>query len=173
MPPEQLFVLGAQFLMRSEWEAALSVFQKAHVANKDARARCFNGMFTVLLAEQLAKPELRDQTLRNLAKTSDPAQLKSRRLAEWLQRMLAGDPQSVPDMAPVDQLLQDASIEDQVNLNYFVGRFLELRGHADASREYYTRATDVKGGETFLTHRLAQAAIASAEDVTEESTTMQ
>jgi hypothetical protein len=159
LPPEQLYVVAAQFLLRSQWESALSVFQKAHVASKDARSRCFNGMFTVLMAEQLHKPELRDQTLRNVADVSDASQARSKQVAQWMQQTLAAEKDSPLGTEAIDALLQDASVEDQVNLNYFVARFLELRGHINAAQQHYAAAAGVAGGETFLTHRLAKAAL--------------
>jgi tetratricopeptide (TPR) repeat protein len=159
MPAEKRFMVGGQLLASGDAQRALRVFQTALEDVKDARSRCYNGLFVAVLADELGKSSLRDAALESVAAEKDPAQAGSQRLAALLKKCVAGGQQAALDVKAVEDLLAKASLEDQVNLGFFVGRFLDSRGQAQEARKHYERSAKIEGAEGYLTRQLARLAV--------------
>ena len=61
-------------------------------------------------------------------------------VASLLRKCLAGGKSAELDLAAVDHAMEDTNPEEQANISYFVGRFLELRANVVAAEKYYARA---------------------------------
>ncbi len=108
--------------------------------NSDAQAQCYHGFFLVLLAHELGNALLRDEALRTIGNTNDPAQARSRSLPKRMQRCLAaGDERPFP-FDEFEAMMQEAPLEDQANLNYFAARFSQSRGQISQARQYYEKS---------------------------------
>ncbi len=148
LPPDQLYVPGTLMLAAGKLPQAEQVFSRAVENNTNARSLCFNGMFLVLIAQELHDDKVRDATLQKMAALSDSSQATSIQLAKMLLTAVNENAGKL-DVDQVGQLLKSTSRENQTNLNYVVGRWLELHDEKEQAITHYNRVFDIAGARSY------------------------
>ncbi len=148
LPSEKLYAPALLMLAAGKLPRAEQLFSRAFENSTNARSRCFNGMFLVLVAQALGDENVRNAALKSMAALSDPTQATSIELAKILAAAVKEDSGRL-DLDQVDQLLKSASSEDQTNLNFVVGRWLELHGQKDQAITHYNRVFKVSKARSY------------------------
>jgi hypothetical protein len=88
-------------------------------------------MAAALVAEEIGDRQARDDALRRVASSSDQAAVSWKKIAAWLQASVADAAPPADLDAARGILASEANPALLAQLNYFVGRYLALRGHWD------------------------------------------
>lgn len=134
---------AAFYVLEGNLETALSLYKKAfHKQNNP-----YYGLLVALVADQLGQTEECDAALKRIVEkgpgfpnpTTGKADHNEIRLAKMLIQDLAEGGQAALDVEAARKLHPDDSPYDQVNLDYFLGKYFELRGHEDRAVECWRR----------------------------------
>jgi tetratricopeptide (TPR) repeat protein len=129
---------GAIEILRDRPKDALSSFQEALKAD----AHPYFALHVVLLAEELKDVEARDRAIaagRAYEPPDKKAPLYGKELLDSFAEILAAGKDAKIDFKAWDAMLEKSPTPGKVNLPYFMGRFLELRGMKDEAKDYYKR----------------------------------
>lgn len=130
---------GAIQILRGRPKDAVAAFQEA--LKRDPHP--YNALHLVLLGTELNDPEIRTYATAK-GGAYEPADTKSpvygKDLLSSFEALLAGGAGAPIDLKAWDEILEKAPPAGKVNLPYFMGRFLELRGRKDVAKVYYTRS---------------------------------
>jgi tetratricopeptide (TPR) repeat protein len=140
--PDALELGGIFHILSGKPAKAIQYFQKAFSLTNNP----YSGLQIAILADQLGDSETRDATLQTIAEKGHEYLYQGQPLKEHLalaklfQQCLAKGPRAWLDLKAADDLVNQAQGADKTNLCYFIGRFLELHGHADWAEKYLQRA---------------------------------
>jgi hypothetical protein len=137
----------------------LAAFETGFTGAANAHDKCYNGLFVVLLADQLDKPKRRDEVLATLVAIDDAQQARSRKLAALLQRALKEE--GPLSLQSVRDLSTGASPEEGADLFYFAGWYLQQHGRREEATTCFEQSVLTKASER-LTYQLAQMALPKA-----------
>ena len=133
---------GIVELLENHPGKSLKHFQSAFAATNNP----YDGMHAALLADALKNTELRDQLLADIAKKGpqfmDNGKPRPETIAVAAQfaRCLQQGPDAALDVNAEDTESAAVASGEQININYFAGRFLELHGKKEQAQDYYDRA---------------------------------
>lgn len=139
---ESQFMVGLFYHLGKQPGKALAAYRKGCEGNPNARSLCFSNLWAATLAQELGEVEVRDQCLERIAQLKDAKVAHFRKLAEWLQTMLAGDKQQRPDLAAAREIAAAAVATDRTGVNCFLANFLDLTGRKDDALTFYRAAID-------------------------------
>jgi tetratricopeptide (TPR) repeat protein len=133
-------VEGITLLMRKKPREALAAFQSAFQTDKDP----YVALHISLLMDELKTTDARAAYAKVLADSDKQDRqgrpyTHARRVLEMFRESLADGGKGNLNLRAVDNLLRQANGETRTNLEFFIGRFLELHGNAKAGGEYYRR----------------------------------
>ncbi len=128
--------LGTFYLLSDRPKLALAWYEKFMGSGEDARRLHQGSLAAALTAQEIGDRQARDGALRRLL-AADPAFDGWKELVRWLQASLDGP---APTAADVDKARDILALETdpgrRATLNYFVGRYLALRGQWDQAVEF-------------------------------------
>jgi len=134
---------GIFYLIENQPGKALEIFQRAFTNIKEP----YVGLHIVILADQLNDIATRDATLKKiiergkLYKDTRKPLPQAFQIAELFEKCLSSGTQCKLDYKAVDKIIEEAPSDENTNLLYFVGRFLERHATADQALKYLKRAT--------------------------------
>ena len=142
--PYDLEMIAIFNILEGEQRVALQHFMDAH----DERSSPYDGLHVALLAEQLGDIAMRDTILTEITELDKekykPDQRRLIRLAQLLHKfIIEEEPQ--PPLDSVEKLRARSSLGGRINIDYFLGRLLALRGHEDEAMYYLTRCATSPG----------------------------
>jgi len=137
-PPAKQDWIGIFHLLNGQRKLAYDAFQADH----DQTRNYWSGFHVILLADELGETVTRDRVLNFFVKAGVPEKTASTyalaKFAVLLHDAYRGSNGEL-DLAALDEIL-DATTENQrMDIAYFAGRFLALRGRAEDSERYLKR----------------------------------
>ena len=144
--------VGLFHLLDGEPDKALPYYEEAFARNNNP----FFGLMAALLADRLGQSEKRDRLLRE-TKTRGPKYLvygKPRQqmlaVAGLMADDLAAGAKGQIDLPAAEKLIATAHPTEQVKLNYFLGKYLDLRSKPEAAVKLWKRSmSDINNLDVF------------------------
>lgn len=135
-------VVAVYSLMEGSYEEAAGAFYMAFGSPLNNNLPdSYYALHAALIADQLGKPEIRDQAFQMCFNKEAVQGAQTLELARLFRRHLANDDKQPLDPVAVEWILHRAdSLGAVTNLLYFVGKYHELRGHKAEARSYFERA---------------------------------
>ncbi|HEV7225746.1 MAG TPA: hypothetical protein VGN42_23770 [Pirellulales bacterium] len=151
-PDHVNYHLGAFYQLSGRPSQALAFFLKCAAGSENVGRRCQAGVAAALIAHDLGDKQARDEALTRVAGVADPAFASWTKLARWLQASVADSAPPADLDAARGILAAEPDPSWRVALNYFVGRYLGLRGQWDdavpflqfAASDPHLRFTDTR-----------------------------
>lgn len=129
------------YVIQGKPQEAASMFAKCFAASKAS----YDGLHLVAVHDEMGDAKARDAVLKDTVDSgaklaADSPLLRQIEIAKLMQAALAD--QKALDLGAVEKALKDAPDYVRTNMEYFVGRFLELHGQKDKALGYYRRSAD-------------------------------
>ncbi len=140
--PDDLNLAGIFYILNEQPTEAVQTFQKAFAQTSSP----YTGLYIAILADQAKDSRTRDSALKAIAEKGGEYKYNGEPLKDLIelgklfQECLAKGPNAWPDLSATDELVERASQVEKTNLLYFIGRFLELRGHSAWGEKYLQRS---------------------------------